>query len=320
MTEAIAIADKKMLVRGVRLRKVFESGVISKRRVVAVDNVDIEIGSGETLALVGESGSGKSTLGRMLLLLIRPTSGDVYFDGMNLTKMKESELRKIRQKMQLIPQHPESALDPRWRIYNSIAEPLRIHKLADRNEEKEIVYRLIETVGLQEEHLSRYPHELSGGELQRAVIARAIALNPKFIVCDEPTSMLDVSVQAAIINLLMNLQRRLGLSYLFITHDLEVANTIAHRIAVMYAGQIVEEGVRILDGPLHPYTRMLVESLDMNVDSKNFKFKAEDLLNTHSSKQTGCKFYHLCPKRMDKCLKPPEIVEIDGRRVRCHLY
>lgn len=229
------------MIRGVKLCKVFESGFISKRRIVAVDNVNIEISEGETLALVGESGSGKSTLGRLLLMLIKPTSGEVYFNGLNLTKMKDRELRKIRREIQLIPQHPEDALDPRWKIYDSMVEPLRIHKLVnEKSEEKEFVYKLLEMVGLQEEHLNRYPHELSGGELQRVVIARAISLNPKFIVCDEPTSMLDVSVQASIINLLLHLQKKLGLAYLFITHDMEIADVIADRIAVMHRGQIVE--------------------------------------------------------------------------------
>ena len=301
------------LVRGVGLRKVFEYGLIKKRRIVAVDNVDIEIGKGETLALVGESGSGKSTLGRMLLLLIKPTSGKVFFDGLNLTEMKGRELRKIRQRMQLIPQHPEDALDPRWKIYDSIAEPLRICKLAHKKEEeKELIYKLLEIVELREEHLNRYPHELSGGELQRVVIARAIALNPKFIVCDEPTSMLDVSVQASIINLLLDLQRKFGLAYLFITHDLELANAVADRMAVMYRGQIVEEGVGILDEPLHPYTKMLLETLKMEPKIGVSGEQVND--------QKGCKFYHLCPERSNKCSKPPEIVEMNGRKVRCHMY
>lgn len=230
------------MIKAIKLCKVFESGFIKKQRIVAVDNVDIEIREGETLALVGESGSGKSTLGRLLLMLIRPTSGEVYFNGMNLTKMKNKELRKVKREMQLIPQHPEDALDPRLRIYDSIAEPLRIHKLVNgKSEEKEIVYKLLEIVGLQEEHLNRYPHELSGGELQRVVIARAISLNPKFIVCDEPTSMLDASVQASIINLLMDLKRKLGLTYLFITHDLEIAKLVADKIAVMHHGRIIKE-------------------------------------------------------------------------------
>ena len=300
------------MIKGINLHKVFESGLISKTKIVAVDGVDIEINEGETLALVGESGSGKSTLGRILLLLIKPTSGKVFFDRLDLTGMKGKELRKIRQKMQLIPQHPEDALDPRWKIYDSIAEPLRIRKLADKKEEKEFIYKLLEIVELREEHLNRYPHELSGGELQRAVIARAIALNPEFIVCDEPTSMLDVSVQASIINLFLDLQRKLGLAYLFITHDLELANAVADRMAVMYRGQIVEEGVGILDEPLHPYTKMLLKNLKMEPEI--------GVSDEQVNGQKGCKFYHLCPERSNKCLKPPEIVEMNGRKVRCHMY
>lgn len=276
------------------------------------------------MALVGESGSGKSTLGRLLLMLIKPTLGEVYFNGLNLTKMKSKELRKIRQKMQLIPQHPEDALDPRWKIYDSIIEPLRIHNLVDKSEEKELIYELLEMVGLQEEHLTRYPHELSGGELQRVAIARAVSLNPKFIVCDEPTSMLDVSVQASIINLLLDLQNKLGLAYLFITHDLEIANAVADRIAVMYAGQIVEEGIGILEDPLHPYTKMLVKSLDISdIGDINFStigFEAKKLDGQIGLNQKGCKFYHLCSERADVCLKQPETAKIDGRRVRCWLY
>ncbi|WP_456328746.1 ABC transporter ATP-binding protein [Archaeoglobus sp.] len=300
-----------MLVRGVGLHKVFESGFIAKRKIVAVDNVDIEIDKGETLVLVGESGSGKSTLGRLLLMLIKPTRREVYFNGLNLNKMEGKELRKLRQKMQLIPQHPEDALDPRWRIYDSIIEPLKIHNRVNKSEEKEIVCKLIEMVGLQEEHLSRYPHELSGGELQRAVIARAIALNPKFIVCDEPTSMLDPSVQASIVNLLLNLQKKLGLTYLFITHDLELARVISGRTAVMYCGQTVEEGKGILEKPLHPYTKMLVNPLDIDIELKH---------DTQAGNQVGCKFYHLCPERSNECLKRPEFVKSNGRTVRCWLY
>ncbi|RLI74818.1 ABC transporter ATP-binding protein [Archaeoglobales archaeon] len=311
------------MLEGINLYKVFESGFISKRRIVAVDGVNLKIDEGETLVLVGESGSGKSTLGRMLLLLIKPTIGEVHFNGLNLTRIKAKELRKIRQKMQLIPQHPEDALDPRWRIQDSIAEPLRIHNRMNKSEEKETIYKLVEMVGLQEEHLTRYPHELSGGELQRAVIARAITLNPKFIVCDEPTSMLDVSVQASIINLLLDLQNKLGLAYLFITHDLEVAKAIADRIAVMYCGQIVEEGIKIFEEPLHPYTKMLVKSLGINgTFNTGVEFKVElkqDIQNI-SINQKGCKFYHLCPERTDVCLKQPETIKINGRKVKCWLY
>ena len=230
------------MIEGIRLKKIFKSGIFGGKTIVAVDGVDIKIEEGETVALVGESGSGKSTLGRILLMLIKPDAGKVIFDGIELTKLKGKELRKIRTKMQLIPQHPGEALDPRWRIYDSIAEPLRIHKLvSSKTEEENLILELIKAVGLKEEHLERYPHELSGGELQRAIIARALTLNPKFIVCDEPTSMLDLSTQASIIRLLMDLQRKFEISYLFITHDLELANMISDRILVMNAGKIIDE-------------------------------------------------------------------------------
>lgn len=312
------------VVKGEGLRKVFESGLVLRRRITAVDGVDVEIGKGETLALVGESGSGKSTLGRLLLRLIEPTGGRILFDGVDITRIGKKKLRKIRRKMQLIPQHPEDALDPRWKMYDCIAEPLRLHNLVDKAEEKEVVSRLLEMVGLQEEHLSRYPHELSGGELQRVVIARAISLNPLFIVCDEPTSMLDVSVQASILNLLVDLQHRFRLSYLFITHDLEVADTISRRIAVMYRGQIVEEGFKILDEPLHPYTEMLVRSVEMDKAVQELEMlkllNLNNFQNAHQS-QGKCGFYHLCGKRMDRCWKQPEIVELSKKRkVRCWLY
>ncbi len=230
------------MIEGRGISKVFRSGLLGGRRIVAVDGVNITIGEGETVALVGESGSGKSTLGRILLMLIKPDRGRVLFEGLDLTKLKGKELRKVRTKMQLIPQHPEEALDPRWKLYDSIAEPLRIHKLVgSRSEEEEIVMDLIRAVGLKEEHLSRYPHELSGGELQRAVIARALTMDLKFVVCDEPTSMLDISTQASIIRLLLKLQRRLGISYLFITHDIELAEAIADRILVMENGRIRDQ-------------------------------------------------------------------------------
>ncbi len=228
------------MLKGVGLKKTFKTGLFGGKRIVAVDGVNIEIGEGETVALVGESGSGKSTLGKILLMLIRPDEGRVFFDGVDLTKLKGKELRRVRTKMQLIPQNPEEALDPRWRIYDSIVEPLRIHKLVDKSEEEDWILELVKAVGLKEEHLGRFPWQLSGGELQRAVIARALALNPKFIVCDEPTSMLDISTQASIVRLLMDLQRRFEISYLFITHDLELAKVVADRILIMRSGKVVE--------------------------------------------------------------------------------
>jgi peptide/nickel transport system ATP-binding protein len=319
------------MVKGVGLYKAFESGLISKRRVVAVDCVDIEIKRGEILALVGESGSGKSTLGRILLMLIRPDKGRVLFNGLDLTKLSPTMLRKLRRRMQLIPQHPEEALDPRWKLFNSIAEPLRIHKIADDGEIEERVYEFAELVGLSEEILRRYPHEVSGGELQRAVIARAIVLNPEFIVCDEPTSMLDVSVQASIVNLLTDLQRKLSLSYLFITHDLKLAEIVADRIAIMFAGQIVEEGANVLKDPLHPYTQMLVGIVphdSSSISSSSNPSAGSSTLSTSTSstnpfpdgKLRRCKFYNLCPERSSVCLNAPESVKVNGRTVRCHIY
>ncbi|WP_457755915.1 ATP-binding cassette domain-containing protein [Thermodesulfatator indicus] len=286
------------------LSKIFTSGLLSKQRVNAVDNVDIEIKQGEILALVGESGSGKSTLGRLLLMLMQPTKGEIHFNGHELTKMKKKDLRKMRKKMQLIPQHPEDSLDPLWKIYSSLAEPLRIHGL---DASKNTLLKLIEMVGLREEHLYRYPHELSGGELQRVMIARAISLRPKFIVCDEPTSMLDMSVQAAIARMLLALQEKFGLSYLFITHDLELAKIVAHRTAVMYAGQIVEEGVDVFESPFHPYTEMLLKGVKEPPESTE-------------KPPGGCRFYDKCPKKGPKCLTSPEMVTVNGRKVRCHLF
>ncbi len=287
-----------MLIEGLNLTKIFSSGLMGSRKTVAVDDVSVKIDRNETLALVGESGSGKSTLGKLLLFLIEPTAGKVIFDGITINR---KNVRKLRRRMQYIPQHPEDSLDPRWKIADSLLEPLRIHGLPDEN-----LHDLVEMVGLGEEHLCRYPHELSGGELQRVAIARALSLSPDFVVCDEPTSMLDVSVQASIINLLLKLQRKFGLSYLFITHDLELAEIVADRVAVMYRGEIVEEGYGVLKDPLHPYTRALVEGNGLDGETV--------------STDRFCKFYRLCPDRSDVCQKFSGFVSVNGRRVKCALY
>ncbi len=232
----------KIIVEGQKLRKIFKYGLFGRKRIVAVDDVSIRIYRRETVVLLGESGSGKSTLGKILLLLLKPDIGRVYFHGRDITDLNHKELKEIRRKMQLIPQNPESALDPRWKIYDSLAEPLRIHRIFEKREEEENrILELIEMVNLDDELLYRYPHELSGGELQRIVIARALSLNPEFIVCDEPTSMLDVSTQASIIRLLLKLQKKFGISYLFITHDIELARIIADRILIMKKGKIISE-------------------------------------------------------------------------------
>ncbi|MDN5364994.1 MAG: peptide/nickel transport system ATP-binding protein, partial [Thermacetogenium sp.] len=205
------------------LRKVFVTGVFRKRLVNAVDGVSFTISSGETLGLVGESGCGKSTLARVVLGLIPPSGGRIFFHGQEITEARAAELKKVRRKMQIIFQHPESALNPRMKIYDSLVEPMRIHRLVNnRREEKKKAEELIELVGLHKEHLDRYPHELSGGQIQRVVLARILSLQPEFIVADEPTSMLDVSVQAQVLNLFKEIQKKFNISYLFISHDLEV--------------------------------------------------------------------------------------------------
>jgi peptide/nickel transport system ATP-binding protein len=228
------------MIKAENLKKYFQSGIFSKRIVKAVDGVSLEIKEGEVLGLVGESGSGKTTLGRLLLRLIEPDSGKIFFNGIELTLLDERELRRLRPRMQIVPQHPESALNPRWKIYKSVAEPFRLHRLCSPEEEKKRVLELIRKVGLKEEHLERYPHELSGGEIQRAVIARAIAPQPDFMVLDEPTSMLDPSVQAQILNLLFDIKKERQISYLLITHDISVANCICDRIVTMKEGKLLE--------------------------------------------------------------------------------
>ncbi|WP_456472504.1 ABC transporter ATP-binding protein [Methanocaldococcus sp.] len=301
------------MIEGKNLSKIYEYGFFVKHKIVAVDNVNISIKKGETLCLIGESGSGKSTLGKLLLAIIKPTTGEVIFEGINLNKLKGHELRKIRKKMQLIPQYPDSALNPRWTIYNSIVEPFKIHKIKDYN-----INELLEMVGLKKDHLDRFPHELSGGELQRAVIARAMALNPKFIVCDEPTSMLDVSVQASILRLLIELQEERKLSYLFITHELDVAKIVGHRFAVMYAGQIVEEGLDVLEDPIHPYTKLLVNVSNEDNEIPDIELEIKKNLKIIR----GCKFYRFCPNSTEKCAKEdPPLVELDNKKkVKCHMY
>jgi ABC-type oligopeptide transport system ATPase subunit len=249
-----------MLVEVDHLRKDYASGLLKKNVVRAVDDVSFSIAEGETLGLVGESGCGKSTVARLLLLLVRPLSGSIRFNGAELREMSPDRIRKLRKDMQIIFQHPQQSLNPRLKIYESMAEPLRLHRLAgSKAEEKKRVLKLLEDVGLAEEHLERYPHEISGGQAQRVAIARALSLSPRFLVADEPTSMLDVSVQAQIIALLKKLQKEYDIGMLFISHDLEIVQAVSDRIAVMHKGKIVESGGReqIFTQPVHPYTKFL---------------------------------------------------------------
>ena len=222
------------------LKKYYYSGVFNKKEIKAVDGVDLEIKSGRTLGLVGGSGCGKTTVARTILRLIEPTDGSIVFDGRDITKLRGREMKNLGREMQIIFQNPETSLNPRMKIYDAILEPLRIHKLCSADEENEKIHRLIEIVNLNQELLFRYPHELSGGQLQRVVIARILSLNPKFIVADEATSMLDPLVQAQILNLMKDLQEKLGISYLFISHDMDVVEWMSDEIAVMDKGKIVD--------------------------------------------------------------------------------
>ena len=288
----------------------------------AVDGVTFEIFRGETLGLVGESGCGKSTTGRCILRLIEPTRGDVTFEGRDVTAMGKRELRQLRRDMQIVFQDPNASLNPRLKIGDIIAEPLVIHKIGNRSEQKERVAWLLKKVGLDADYMKRYSHEFSGGQLQRIGVARALALNPKLIVADEPVSALDVSVQAQVVNLLQDLQKEFGLTYLFISHGLAVVEHISTRVAVMYLGRIVEiaEAKELYLNPLHPYTVALLSAIpipDPNVKRDRIILKGD--VPTSRNPPSGCRFRTRCPMAIDECARiDPELREISpGHSVAC---
>jgi oligopeptide/dipeptide ABC transporter ATP-binding protein len=290
--------------------------------IKAVDGVSFEIRRGETLGLVGESGCGKSTVGRSILRLIEPTAGQVRFDGRDLLVLAQSELRRLRREMQIVFQDPYSSLNPRMKIGQILEEPLIIHGLGNRGDRRARVAELLSLVGLSPEHRDRYPHEFSGGQRQRIVIARAIALGPKFIVCDEPVSALDVSVQAQVVNLLQDLQDRLGLTYLFISHALPVVRHIATRVGIMYAGRLVEmaTAAEVFRNPLHPYTRLLLSAVPSpDPDRRQSHPAAETGILDPARPATGCSFHLQCPIRRPECQdNEPEMTEASpGHWVAC---
>ncbi len=300
-------------------------GVLLKEvaAVKAVDNVSIAIKEGETLGLVGESGCGKTTLGRAILRLEEPTSGEVLFEGEDILKYDTKKLRALRKKMQIIFQDPFSSLNPRKTVGSIVGEPLLIHGVKNRKERNDKVQELLEVVGLKKEHMKRYPHMFSGGQRQRIGVARALALNPKLIVCDEAVSALDVSIQAQVLNLLKDLQGEFGLTYLFISHDLHVVEHISDRVAVMYLGKIVEAAgsEELYDKPLHPYTQALLSASpipDPKKKQKRIILKGD--VPSPINPPSGCRFHTRCPYVKDICSQQePEVKEIQaGHQVACH--
>jgi len=293
--------------------------------VKAVDGVTFEINSGEVLSLVGESGSGKTTIAKNILLLERPTSGKILFDGLDITKISSKRLKEYRRKIQAVFQNPFLSLDPKMRVHGIVSEPLKAHMKLAKREIEERVARLLEIVGLDSSFMYKFPHELSGGQAQRVAIARAIALEPKLLILDEPTSALDVSVQAQILNLLSELKDELKLSYLMITHDLSIVRYISDRTVVIYLGKIMEKGPteKIFEEPCHPYTQVLLSSVPdiyVRMFEKRIVLKGEP--PSPVNPPPGCRFHTRCPRAMPICKEkiPPEIHVDEDHVVSCWLY
>ncbi|PLS08461.1 ABC transporter ATP-binding protein [Neobacillus cucumis] len=326
------IAEREPLMEISNLKKYFpiKQGILNRLKgkatpvVKAVDDVNFTIYKGETLALVGESGCGKSTTGRSLLRLIEPTAGKVLFEGKNILEHSSQELKRARREMQIVFQDPYASLHPRMTVAEIIAEPLHIHKVGTLAEREKRVESLMETVGLSTRMKNRYPHEFSGGQRQRIGIAKALALNPKLVICDEPVSALDVSVQAQVINLFQDLQKEFNLTYLFISHDLSVVKHISDRVGVMYLGKLVEiaKTEELFSSPKHPYTKALLSARPMIHDKDRMeRIFLEGELPTPLNPPSGCRFHTRCPFKMERCAVEEPIIKDfeDGHQLACHL-
>ncbi len=321
--------EKLLEVRGLKMWFPIRRGILQRHMgdVKAVDGVDFDVYQGETLGLVGESGCGKSTTGRSILQLYRPTAGEVRFTGQDLTKLKGENLRQMRRRMQMIFQDPYASLNPRMTVGSIVSEPMEVHNIGTKSERLERVRELLKVVGLNPYFINRYPHEFSGGQRQRIGVARALAVNPSFIVCDEPISALDVSIQAQVINLLEDLQEQFGLTYLFIAHDLSVVRHISDRIAVMYLGKVMELADRdeLYRNPMHPYSQALLSAVpipDPVVEEKRKRIILEGDVPSPVNPPKGCNFCTRCPKVLDVCREhEPEFRDYGGGHyVACWLH
>jgi oligopeptide/dipeptide ABC transporter ATP-binding protein len=326
--ESAAQGDTLLRIEGLVKHFPIKSGVFKHTvgQVRAVDGIDLTVLQGETLGVVGESGCGKTTLGRTIIKLIEPTAGKIFFDGIDITKFKRRQMRAVRRDIQIVFQDPYASLNPRMTVRDIVAEPLRIHNLYSRREGGRRVEELLRTVGLSPEHANRFPHEFSGGQRQRIGVARALALNPRMMVLDEPVSALDVSIQAQVVNLLAELQNEFGLTYLFIAHDLSVVRHVSDRVAVMYLGKVIEVGTRkqIYEASMHPYTQALLSAVPIESPvqrGRRSRIVLEGDVPSPANPPSGCRFRTRCWKAQEICAQeePPLIKRPGGDHpAACH--
>jgi oligopeptide transport system ATP-binding protein len=320
------VNHKLLQIRDLKKYYPVTAGILSRHvgDVKAVDGVTLEISEGEIIGLVGESGCGKSTLGKIIPRLEEPTSGKIMFRGTDVTKLGRKELRELRREIQLIFQDPDASLDPRMTVGDSVCEPLVIHNIGDEKKRTRRVAELMEQVGLEAGQAELYPHEFSGGQKQRIGIARALAMNPRLIIADEPVSALDVSIQAQILNLMMDIQEKFGLAYLLIAHDLSVIRHMAHRVAIMYLGKIVElaSNKELFENPLHPYTEALLSAVPSFKPKNKYRILLRGDVPSPLNPPPGCHFHPRCHRVLSICSQvEPELVEVsEGNFVACHLY